>query len=193
MNASVKTRVFAFLIDALFVGVMFSIFGLFFSHATTSLEMSQEKLNKQYLNHEISFESYYQEYSTLVYQIDQHKKFDILSNLIIQIVYFVLLPFLWGGKTIGLWICKARIVTVNHTNSSLWSLLVRSIIVYGTGYLVFHFLLLYLLCDLSYFIGITILGFLQILLVISSGFMILYRKDSLGLQDIFSKTRVMIN
>lgn len=193
MNASVKTRVFAFLIDALFVGIMFSIFGLFFSHATTNLETSQEKLNKQYLNHEISFESYYQEYGVLVYQIDQHKKIDILSNFIIQVVYFILLPFLWGGKTIGLWVCKAKIVTVNHTNPPIWALLVRSTIVYGTGYLVFHFLLLYLLCDLSYFIGITILGFLQILLVISSGFMILYRKDSLGLQDILSKTRVMIN
>ena len=51
-------------------------------------------------------------------------------------------------------------------------------------------LLLYFLPKNVYFYVMIILGFIQFTLVIISAFMVLYRHDRKGLQDLFSKSSI---
>ena len=51
-------------------------------------------------------------------------------------------------------------------------------------------LLLYVTPKSIYFSGMVILGFIQFLLVIISAFMVLYRHDQRGLQDILTNTKI---
>jgi uncharacterized RDD family membrane protein YckC len=52
-------------------------------------------------------------------------------------------------------------------------------------------LLVYLLPSKTYFVIISITGFIQLTLVIISTFMVLYRKDKRGLHDLLGKTKVV--
>ena len=72
------------------------------------------------------------------------------------------------------------------------SLLIRNIVINGLGSLLTSLVCIFILPGKLYFIVTSIFGIIQILLVIISGFMVLYRKDKRGLQDIFSKTKVVL-
>ena len=64
----------------------------------------------------------------------------------------------------------------------------RATILYGLGYLLFMFLILFLTTNKIYFILINLLGIFQISVVIINGFMVLYKKE--GIADKLTKTRI---
>ena len=74
---------------------------------------------------------------------------------------------------------------------TLTALIIRNIIVNGLGYTLLSIILLFIFPSNLYFIILSILGIIQFLLVITSCFMIIYRKDLRGLEDIFSQTNVV--
>lgn len=143
--------------------------------------------NEQYLSEVITKEEYKTSYRTLLHQIDkQDIGFNIITTVIL-VIWFIIIPYLNKGQTIGQKIMKVKTVGNPLT---LEQLVGRCVVINGLGYLLFMFIILYLTSDMVYQILINIFAFFQIIVVITHGFMVLYKKDYLGLADTITKTRI---
>ena len=91
---------------------------------------------------------------------------------------------------LGKQIFKLEIQKQDEKELKFFDLIKRSILIHGIFYLFVMIILVYILPSKTYFWIENILGIMQISIVIISGFMVLYRKDKLGLHDIWAKTVV---
>ena len=121
-----------------------------------------------------------------------HAIIAFIVGLLLCLWYLVYLPNK-NGQTFGKKIMGIKIARKDKECLTLKSLLIRNIIINGLGSLLTSLVCIFILPGKLYFIVTSIFGIIQILLVIISGFMVLYRKDKRGLQDIFSKTRVVLD
>lgn len=183
-----KKRILAYLVDILIVMAFLAFINMIMPNNIN--EQNLVLLNESYINKHISFSEYYNQYIVITHNIAKSEiGFNIL-NLVIMIIYFVMIPFLNKGATIGKNIFKIKVRHQNNENLELNDLVGRSVLIDGIGYLLFLIVLVNVLPPKGYFWFENILGIIQILVVITSGFMVLYRKDQLGLQDILTNTLV---
>lgn len=192
MKASFIKRLSAYIIDLMFLGAIIMMIYYFIPETkiVTNLQVDIAVLNENYLNKQISIGEYINDYSILMYNLDKERIILILINFIATFTYFVVVPFFTKGKTFGKYIMGIRIKS-NNKKLSLVSLFIRNAIINGLGYLILSFLAILIIPKNLYFYTITILGIIQFILVIASTFMIIYRKDKRGLQDILSRTIVV--
>jgi len=189
MKAKTYKRFLAYLIDITILILILITLDYFLpkDNINQELNLSLSQLEEQLLKKEITYNEYVTEFSKINYLIDKNNVIYSALNILLVCIYFVIIPVITKGKTLGLHILKIKI----KGNLKINNLLLRNIFTNGILYMILNLILVYILKDKSYFIGITILGFIQILLVLISSFMIIYRKDKRGLQDIFSKTSII--
>lgn len=150
-------------------------------------EIELSNYNEQYLNQTITQEQYHTAYISLMQKIDQQDiGFNILMTFIL-VLWFVIIPNLMNGQTVGQKIMKIKTVGQPLTIEQLVG---RCVIVNGLGYLLLMFIILYLTNNHVYYYLINFFAFFQIIVVIIHGFMVLYKKDYLGLADVLTKTRI---
>ena len=104
-------------------------------------------------------------------------------------LYFLIIPIITKGYTLGMYISGIKL----SGKLNIKNMFLRNLIATGLLYLIFSVLLVYFTKDTMYFSILGILGIIQILLVIISTFMIIYRSDSKGIQDIISSTKIVRN
>lgn len=180
-------RLTAYLIDILIV----SIFLFFINNLVNTInESNLVTLNDNFINNKISLNEYYEKYVIINHNIAKENILTNILSLILTIVYFVILPFKNGGQTLGKKLFKLEIIRQDEQKLKFFDLIKRSIFIHGIFYLFIMIILVYILPSKTYFFVENILGIMQISIVIISGFMVLYRKDKLGLHDIWAKTVV---
>lgn len=185
-------RLMAFIFDLLIIEIMFIIL-----YKTLPVEQGVIKLNhllsvnnEKFLLHEISFFEYINEFSLLTYKIDKLNIIHTGLNFLLIIFYFIIVPTISKGYTLGLYLFKIKIEKENG-KINIVDLFKRNIITTGIIYsILIIFLVLFFNYKFYFYISI-ILGIIQLLLVIISSFMVIYRKDEKGLQDIISKTKIV--
>lgn len=182
MNIKTK-RLLAYLIDSLIIFAVIFLLNLIFKNNNELLN-----INEMYFNGQISFNEYFEQYKVISHNIDKDDIIINIVNTLLIIVIFVVIPYFNNYQTIGQKILKIKFY--KDTELKFEDLVNRAVIVNGLGYMIFMFIILYLTSDNLYFILINLFGFFQILVAIISGFMILYRKDKLGLQDLLTNTSV---
>lgn len=191
MKANVIKRGSAYVVDILIISIIVLIANMLFVPGNLA-KISQDMNNTydSYLKEEISFDEYFKTYSNLMHEYDKERVgFNILNTSLI-IIFFIVVPYLNHGKTIGMMIFKIFIKSTDDRKLSIFKLTIRNSIINGLLYLILSIILVFIINGKLYFIFISILGILQILLAIYSGFMLIYRKDNCGLHDIASKTGV---
>lgn len=189
MNVKTVKRFGSYLIDLMCVGLILMIINFFTPESSEidNLNKQLSLLNENYLNGEVSTTTYLNDYASIVYKLDHVNVNKTGINILVIIIYFIIIPTINGGKTLGLYINGYKIKG-EEKDASLFQLFVRNLIANGLLYTLVSFILIYILKAHSYFIVISILGIVQILLVIISCFMIICKEDKKGLQDIISKT-----
>lgn len=192
MNAKFSRRLIAYLIDFAFIAAILMILANFIPKSADFdfLNQDMNALTEQAMNNEITFESYLREYTNYLREID---KVNVLYNsisLIIIIIYYSIIP-IFTSCTLGKYIMKLRIERKDKKNLNFYNLILRSIIDQGLLLSLITIIMAQLVSNKTYLITIFILGIIQILLVIISGFMILYRRDARGLQDIISNSKIV--
>ena len=191
MKASFLKRFLAYLVDiVIVVTIIFLIYKIIpTSQKVKNLEVNVAVLNENYLNKQIGAFEYINDYSMLMYDIDKQTIIKIVINFIIAFIYFVTIPFITKGKTLGKLIMKIRIKS-NKENLSVFQLFVRALITGGLGYLIANLILIFFVSKNIYAYILLILGLIQLILVIASIFMVIYRKDKKGIEDIIGNTIV---
>lgn len=155
-----------------------------------NIQSQINSINEDMMKENINFSTYFNEYSHLIYELDKNSILEYIVILIVIHIYFIFIPYLTGGKTLGMYFLHLKVVGKSMDKISLMGLWIRNFIWNGIFYYLLLFICLILLKDRIYFISTIILGIIQILLVIISIFMIIYRKDCRGLHDIFSNTKI---
>lgn len=193
MKVRFRHRLFAYLIDILLLGIILLILNtiLVDNIQINTLEHELDTLNDLFITKQIEIPNYVDQYSTIIYNLDKAKLPSIIINILYIIIYFVLVPYFWKGQTLGKKLLNTKIINKTKEKLTITSLIIRNTIINGLGYLILNIISLYLLPSNYYFVMISILGIIQFLLVIISSFMILYRRDKRGLQDILSNTKVV--
>lgn len=194
MKSKFSNRFLAYLIDIIIVALVFLCLNSFMpkNHNISVLENEITDLRSSYLKKEIDTKVYFNRYALIRKNLDQQYIPSNLLNVIIILCYFVLVPYYWDGKTIGKKIFKLKIVKSEPNEKvSLNNYLVRSIINNGVLCFLISMSTVFLFDDSKYLLITIICGILQFLLVIISGFMIIYRHDKKGVHDLVSGTQVI--
>ena len=191
MKSNTFRRFSAYLIDLMIIGLIFIIIYYFLPQNSEIQNLNHNLAfqNEQLLNHTIRYSDYFHCFSKITYQLDQMNILYSGLNILLISFYFIIIPLLNKGRTLGLYIVGLQIKS-NKKSLNIFQLFIRNFVANGLLYLMLSFLFVHFIKNETYFIAITILGIIQILLVIISIFMIIYRKDKRGLQDILSQTKI---
>ncbi|WP_242277352.1 RDD family protein [Bacillus cereus group sp. BfR-BA-01446] len=94
-------------------------------------------------------------------------RYDLAVVFILMAIYFILLPFIWNGVTLGKKVTRIKLISLKSEKLTLQTLTIR-----------FFVLLLP---------NILLLG----IPVLCNVYMMLLRKDNCGFQDLITKTKVI--
>lgn len=187
-SVGMKRRLVAYLFDMMvLMGILMLIY--YFlpeSHNITVLNQEFDHVNDLLFSNNISFGSYLTRVASIMQELDKERILYSLINAVYIIVYFVIIPFK-TKKTFGMSLMGLKYESKDG-KFSVDDLLVRSMITCGLLYLLASLVLIYVLPSIAYFLTNIIFAIIQISLVVISFFMVLYRKDHRGLQDLWSRT-----
>lgn len=193
MQVKSTRRFFAYLIDLFICAVMFYCLSLIVPENVKILLLKEKMsdLNQMVSEQEITWGEYLGEYAETVHQIDVENQGFLMMEWAFGFGYFILLPFLWKGKTIGKFFFHLKVETIKKNHLSLGAIIVRAFLINGMGYLTLSILINLFFSGIFCFGFISFVAILQILLVMIGGIMVLYRKDHLSLHDLITGTRVV--
>jgi uncharacterized RDD family membrane protein YckC len=193
-NAKFVKRFTAYMIDIFLLWTALFIVELIIPRSDLYFQTDKALtlISENFVIGKISFSAFINGYADLIRIADKEQLFLSLTNVIFILIYFCAMPYFFDGQTFGKKIMGIKIARKDKECLTLKSLLIRNIVINGLGSLLTSLVCIFILPGKLYFIVTSIFGIIQILLVIISGFMVLYRKDKRGLQDIFSKTKVVL-
>jgi uncharacterized RDD family membrane protein YckC len=193
-NITFKEHLKAYLIDMLvmFIFIALVSFILGGNNANiTNLTAESDALKDSYLSHNISFSTFIHNYAEIAYDVDKYQVLSYIIDALFIIGYFVFVPFFRNGQTLGKKLTHIKVIEENNKYLGLNNLMMRSFITTGLFAMLISLALIYLVPAWVYFVSVSIINFIQFLLVIISAFMIIYRRDKCGLQDMLGHTRVV--
>ena len=183
-------RIIAYLVDMILIcAVALIISNLLHNKNIDVLMVEMNTLNSDLFSKKVNIVTYFNHYSDVIRDIDRQK---ILINFIVVTImfgYFVILPFKNKGQTLGKMIMKIRVTKKEEI--TVLDYVIRSFLINGILYMIIILICACILPAFSYFLTVSILGFIQIILVISSAFMILYKKNERSLEDIITKSEIV--
>lgn len=181
-------RILAYLLDMFIIGIVIILISSFMQTKNMNvLGIEIGSLNEQFLMHKVSFITYLNHYSIAFYDLEKQKILINFITLLMMIIYFVVVPYKTNGKTLGKMIFEIKI---SKENINITDYMIRAFMINGLGYTLFSLLLIFILPSFSYFLTISVIAFMQLALVITSFFMLLYNKGK-TLEDMFTKTSVI--
>lgn len=194
-RANFWKRFTAYMLDILLLWIALFIVELIIPRSDLYFETDRALtlISENFVIGKISLSTFLNGYADLIRIADKEQVFLSLANVVFILIYFCGIPYFFDGQTIGKKLMGIKIARKDNECLTLNSLLIRNIIINGLGSLLISLVCIFILPGRLYFVVTSIFGIIQILLVIISGFMVLYRKDKRGLQDIFSKTRVVLD
>ena len=193
MKTITKKRICAYLID-MFILFVFIGIGAMLTNVTENekaLRLELSEMNEKAVMRETSITGYLFHLSEISQDIDREHVAVGFINLVFVFIYFVFIPYFMEGKTFGKALMKIRVVDESGGEATIHSLVIRNVVLNGLLYLFLSLLFIYIVPGILYLLMISILGIIQLALVIFSVFMVLYRKDGVGLHERLSHTRVV--
>ena len=190
MKASLKKRMNAYLIDLIILLIVLSLIGFLYTPNNVSLNSQMDLITVQYANGDIQFSEYMTDLSALYKQIDLNNIFLNIINVLYIIAYFVVFPYFYHGQTVGKRIMNIEVKAKSNIKLTLLKLFLRNLIITGLIYFMAVIVCSFTVHENYYFMIITALGIIQIILILISIIMVLYRTDRKGLHDIIAGTWV---
>ncbi len=193
-NASFTRRLIAYIIDFIFISAILMILAYFMPKSANFNFLTQDmnELTEQAMNREITFEAYSREFAKNLIELDKVSVVYNALSFIILVIYYVVIP-IFTKRTLGKQIMRIKIEHVKGKKLNILNTFTRSIIDIGLLYSLITVYLVQIVDYKTYFFTLIIFGIIQFSLVIISIFMILYRRDKRGLQDILSRSNVVLN
>ncbi|MCI9084102.1 MAG: RDD family protein [Bacilli bacterium] len=190
MKAQLKKRMTAYLIDIIIIIAVLGLISIFYKVDNSSLQSNMDLITLEYASGEVTFGEYMSGVSTIYKQMDSNNTVLSFINLIFIVLYFIVFPYFNNGQTIGKKMMSIEVRAKSNKKLNLLHLLLRNLVINGLIYLIAVIICTFIVPSSIYFMVITILGIIQIGLILSSMLMVCYRKDKKGLHDLLAGTWV---
>lgn len=185
-------RFFAYVIDYLiivFISSLFSRLSIINPNYSEYLEKYKEYMTKvTTVEENISLE----EMSTLTYDMSKAGVNISIINLVVSTLYFVGFQYINKGKTIGKRLFKLKIVDENNERPKFYQILIHSAVINSLVISLFTISAIILFNKNTYLTVNQILQLIDIGIIFLSLGLMVFRKDGKGLQNILSKTNVVL-
>ena len=191
-SASFLKRFLAQVIDIFVVSLIIGVVTMGFdTDRIDKLSVEANNVMNSYLDGDVGVEDYVLDYVDIMYDINRAQFGSNLMYLLVCVGYFLIFQFLNGGQTLGKKLLKIRVVGKDGGKLSFIQMFVRCSVVNEIVPMAMILLLIFVSTGMTFFVIYSIIGFVLNLFVIICAFMILYRKDRLGLHDIMSRSVVV--
>lgn len=186
-------RFLAFLLDIVLVSVVASFISYPFldMDSIQKLNESSVEVMENYTNGKIDEKEYFNESSTISYELARKQGVNTLVIIFLNILYFVVYQIKNNGKTLGKQILKIRVVDSSNRDLSMNQMIFRALIINSILLDMISFGVLIFANQSSYFYGVSFLAFIQFCILSVSTFMIMFGKDRRGLHDLVAHTDVV--
>ena len=186
-------RFLAFLLDIVLVSVVASFISYPFldMDSIQKLNESSVEVMENYTSGKIDEKEYFNESSTISYELARKQGVNTLVIIFLNILYFVVYQIKNNGKTLGKQILKIRVVDSANRDLSMNQMIFRALIINSILLDMISFGVLIFANQSSYFYGVSFLAFIQFCILSVSTFMIMFGKDRRGLHDLVAHTDVV--
>jgi len=198
MKASFIQRLGAYIVDIVIVSIITSII-LMIIPTDSKVEEIVVEQNDLLLSvtediENLDLETYTNELIKLEYQYDRYTIPASVVNLVMVVLYFVVFQYYNKGRTLGKKLFKIKVIGKNKDLSinMLWiRALVNSSLAALFLLIVLTLVFLNINDYMTYYMIKMGISLVDTIIVITSAFMILYRKDKRGIQDLLASTEVV--
>ena len=186
-------RFFAFLLDIVLVSFVASFISYPFldMDSIQKLNESSVEVMENYTNGKIDEKEYFNESSTISYELARKQGVNTLVIIFLNILYFVVYQIKNNGQTLGKQILKIRVVDSSNRDLSMNQMIFRALIINSILLDMISFGVLIFANQSSYFYGVSFLAFIQFCILSVSTFMIMFGKNRRGLHDLVAHTDVV--
>lgn len=186
-------RFLAFLLDIFLISIVASIISYPFLDIDSiqKLNESSAEVMENYATGKINQKEYFNESSTISYELARKQGVNTLIIIFLNILYFVVYQIKNNGQTLGKQILKIRVVDSSNRDLSMNQMIFRALIINSILLDMISFGVLIFANQSSYFYGVSFLAFIQFCILSVSTFMIMFGKDKRGLHDLVAHTDVV--
>lgn len=186
-------RFLAFLLDIVLVSFVASFISYPFldMDSIQKLNESSVEVMENYTNGKIDEKEYFNESSTISYELARKQGVNTLVIIFLNILYFVVYQIKNNGQTLGKQILKIKVVDSSNRDLSMNQMIFRALIINSILLDMISFGVLIFANQSSYFYGVSFLAFIQFCILSVSTFMIMFGKDRRGLHDLVAYTDVV--
>lgn len=186
-------RMIAYMIDLLLItSILMILFYILPSNLKTQkIQTKIDQIGEEYASGEMDKMTYFMTLSSLEKDLDQKQALEIVIDSVLIVIYFIIVPYIWNGFTVGKRVMNLKIVESENKKVHLMSLFMRAFIMDGLLASLLIIFGIYVIDESFYLSFVSILAILQLLSLIVSYFMIKYRRDLKGLDDILSHSKVV--
>ena len=186
-------RFLAFLLDIFLISIVASIISYPFLDIDSiqKLNESSAEVMENYATGKINQKEYFNESSTISYELARKQGVNTLIIIFLNILYFVVYQIKNNGQTLGKQILKIRVVDSSNCDLSMNQMIFRALIINSILLDMISFGVLIFANQSSYFYGVSFLAFIQFCILSVSTFMIMFGKDRRGLHDLVAHTDVV--
>ena len=184
-------RFLAFIIDSIIISFVCALIAVPFldSNKVTKLSNDTKSIVEDYTNDKISIEEYTDQVNNIEYQLSKEMGLYSLLMLVVGISYYGIYQYK-TSKTLGKKLMHIKLDS-NNGELTLNQVLFRCLII---NCLIFSFIELVFLVFANstiYLVASSTLHMIYYFILISSFFMITFRKDKRGLHDVICNTKVV--
>ena len=161
------------------------------SDNSKKLSIEQETIASDFIDGRIEGKEFVNRSIEIGYDQSKEEIPIVIIDIAGMLLYFVVFQAYNKGQTLGKKLVKIRVVSKEDKQLDWNDYLKRMLVVPPVFCIVFDLLLLMFSSKSIYLMGNIILTIMQILLLLITGFMVIYRKDERGLQDLIAGTKVV--
>ena len=186
-------RFLAFLLDIFLISIVASIISYPFLDIDSiqKLNESSAEVMENYATGKINQKEYFNESSTISYELARKQGVNTLIIIFLNILYFVVYQIKNNGQTLGKQILKIRVVDSSNRDLSMNQMIFRALIINSIFMDMLCFGVLIFASQSAYFYGVGLLGFIQFLVLLISGLMVMFSKNKQGVHDLVAHTDVV--
>lgn len=187
-------RLIAYIIDVIIISLVVSGILMVVPQSENYSKYLEEskQLQTDFMEEKISSSEYMNRLMDVVYDIDYCSVISMIVEVIVIILYFVVFQCYNKGQTIGKKLMHIRIVSNDNSELNVNHYLMRSVIINSL-------FLDVLIIGMVLFMNRQIYGYfsyvlqgIQVVIIIVSAFMVMYRRDGRGIQDYLGNTKVIM-